>query len=1182
MAICFVMLPWLLSVAESPLAFPGAEGFGKYAEGGRYGSVYHVTNLNDSGPGSLREAVSSPNRIVVFDVSGVIKLQSRLVFSHHLYVAGQSAPGEGITIYGNGVSFSGADHSIIRYLRIRMGSGGDSGKDAAGVAHGQNMIFDHLSVSWGLDETFSINSDGGALGDITIQNCIMSQGLMTHSAGGLIQADHITMYRNLYVDNSTRNNKIKGTNQYVNNIVYNWKNGCYLMGGDSQGMSYCNAVSNLFINGPAVGGAAFTGGNSNFHIYAEDNWQDKDRNGLFAPYLIPRNEYSGPPTFMETPYDYPLLPVYPGKDLIDSLIPSVGDSWPYRDPVDFYVIDELMSFGKEGALISKEAELPIGLPTDWPQFRFTKEADTDGDGMPDAWERACGTDPSKNDAMNLAPNGYANIENYLNSIPAKQVQTYLRLPFTFTMEESTQHSLTLSWRDYTEGEDGFAVEQKIGDSYVEIVRIPASDYRLMTTSGDARGAAAGPKTGMVHCTIRDLGPATSYTFRVRAYVVRYDGQELYSDYSQECACKTQPEYVAMIEWDSYVPDLIWNAGSASWNRTDANWSGQVYSDQTQVLIASDSNQVIHVQEKVQPSAVVVGGKGNLSLTGEAINGTASVNKFGEGRLQMGSAEHTYTGATALHEGVLRFSSLKNGGVPSGIGASQEFAQNWIWNGGTWQYTGPSTSTNRSAKLYRNTTFDIANNAVVTMSGTLEGTGGLILKGGQLSVASNAFFGYTGETRLEPGSTLYLSTTEISKKGIGSSSKLVMAGGTLKTKGESSNYETYSFPMEIVEGTLSTIEPNRNCSIACRVYGSGDLCFRIPYVREYVTGNWDDFYGRLYAYGTGSDKDGSQLMLNNSGFRHAVVELQKNTRVVSWKAGATCYLGGLAGEATSFLSCASKNTDNTTMTWIVGGANTDETFRGVIDNCCSSTGHHGKTNIQKIGSGDWRLTGANVHSGTTSVQGGRLIVNGSFKGTGAVNVAADATLCGTGSIAGKVTVAQNGVLAVGDTLFNRNDVLTLSGGCNLQAGAIVELPLYRKQTLNYASKIKFGANSTLNGILRLNMTEVSIDIPDNSSFTLFTIPSGVTLSGSITAVEPARPSATQVWDLSELLTSGKIYIRPAEPDALRQSAIEPVSVQYFDLCGRRLPAMPSHDTPQLVLARKFFADGSIKTEKIRIQ
>jgi pectate lyase len=140
------------------LSFPGAEGFGRFAKGARAGtpSIYHVTTLNDSGTGSLRDAISQPNRIVVFDVSGVIKISSRLVFSNNLTIAGQTAPGDGITVYGNGVSFSAADNIIVRYMRFRMGSGGDSGKDAAGIANGSNMIFDHVSVSWGLDENFSI------------------------------------------------------------------------------------------------------------------------------------------------------------------------------------------------------------------------------------------------------------------------------------------------------------------------------------------------------------------------------------------------------------------------------------------------------------------------------------------------------------------------------------------------------------------------------------------------------------------------------------------------------------------------------------------------------------------------------------------------------------------------------------------------------------------------------------------------------------------------------------------------------------------------------------------------------------------------------------------------------------------------------------------------------------------
>ncbi|HRZ98404.1 MAG TPA: Por secretion system protein, partial [Paludibacter sp.] len=139
----FATLCLSFSYAHAQLiAFPGAQGFGKFAKGARASSsptVYRVTNLNDSGTGSFRDAVSSSNRIVVFDVAGVIKITSRIVVSSNIYIAGQTAPGEGITVYGNGFSYSGANNVICRYLRMRMGAVGDSGKDACGIANGSNM-----------------------------------------------------------------------------------------------------------------------------------------------------------------------------------------------------------------------------------------------------------------------------------------------------------------------------------------------------------------------------------------------------------------------------------------------------------------------------------------------------------------------------------------------------------------------------------------------------------------------------------------------------------------------------------------------------------------------------------------------------------------------------------------------------------------------------------------------------------------------------------------------------------------------------------------------------------------------------------------------------------------------------------------------------------------------------------
>lgn len=167
------------------LAFPGASGFGAYAKGGREGNNCIVSTLSDTGPGSLRNCLKEPNRIITFTVGGIIRSKDRFVIPKSTTILGQTAPSPGITTYGNGWSASGADDSIVRYIRVRMGKEGSKGKDAIGIAHGRNIIFDHVSVAWGKDETFSIN--GNEATNITIMNSIIGQGLQDHSAGKFLR-----------------------------------------------------------------------------------------------------------------------------------------------------------------------------------------------------------------------------------------------------------------------------------------------------------------------------------------------------------------------------------------------------------------------------------------------------------------------------------------------------------------------------------------------------------------------------------------------------------------------------------------------------------------------------------------------------------------------------------------------------------------------------------------------------------------------------------------------------------------------------------------------------------------------------------------------------------------------------------------------------------------------------------
>ena len=1046
-----------LSAGAQQLAFPGAQGWGRFATGGRTGSVYHVTNLNDSGSGSLRDAVSQPNRIVVFDVAGVINIKSRIVFSHNLYVAGQTAPGEGITVYGDGVSFSGASNIIVRYMRFRMGHNGESGKDCAGIANGANMIFDHCSFAWGRDETFSINPDGKGTTpqNITLQHCIVGQGLMTHSAGGLLQTDYVSVIGNFLCDNSTRNFKIKGINQYANNMVYNWSNGAYIMGGDSEGKSYVNIQSNLFINGPAVGGAAFTGGNADFHCYGDDNWQDRNRDGVFNPSEV--TDYNAA-TREAVPYDYPALQLNPGRTLLETDLPTVGASLPYRDMTDCYMVDEVLSYGKSGALISNEETLVYGAPSTWTVYAGVKKQDTDGDGMPDEWEVDNGCDPTKNDAMKIDPvSGYANIEMYINDITIDSRDFFLRTPVALTLDKATTSTLAISWRDYTEGEDAFVVELKKDGAYTEVGR-----------------TAAGARS----YTISGLEPGTKYTVRIKAV----KGTQS-SAYTAETDMSTRPVEVGVIDIDAFLPDYTWVDGLFDKTKADGH----------NVLLAPTASATLTLSEATQPAAVVYKEPVALTVTGAAIGGSASVNKGGTGTLTLNGL-NTYTGATVVHDGVLEFSTLKNGGEASAIGSSVEFAQNWIFDGGTYRYTGGNTTTNRSAKLASTSTFDVKS-ATVTMNGVIEGSDAkadfTIDGGGQLTVGTTKFFGYKGATVLK-GGTLYLSTTEISKAGIGSSSKVVFAGGQLKTKGESSGYETYSFPIEVQEGTTSQFSPNRNCYMANKVSGAGTLQLNIPYVREYVQGDWSDFTGRLIANGVSSDSRGSLLLLDKSPkLNNTIVELRGNTSLCYWSTNGNQTIGGLSGTSNTYLNGSSKQTDGFSCTWTVGTANSDETFRGKINNWSAvGKGHTGTVNIVKAGTGLWRLTGSNDYKGTTTVNAGTLIVNGNNSGTGAVTVAKDATLGGKGTIAGRVTV--NGTLLVGDTLA-------------------------ADKGLTLKSNLVLGADA----ILQLNDAMAATARSKGATLQVFTCQG--TVSGKFAEIVPATPGNGQSWDTSDLYTEGVLRV-----------------------------------------------------------
>lgn len=556
----------LCTFAQTP-AFPGAEGFGKYALGARAATnptIYHVTNLNDSGTGSLRDAISQPNRFIVFDVAGVINIKSRLIFSSNLTVAGQTAPGDGIVVYGNGVSFSGGKNIIVRHMRFRMGIKGDSGKDAAGVANGTDMIFDHCSFTWGRDETFSISWDnkGTEPGNITIQNSIIGQGIMTHSAGGLIQTNGgVTLYRNLYIDNKTRNPKVKGLNQYVNNVVYNWGSGGGYLLGDSEGASWGEIVNNYFIKGPDTGGTtAFGRANENFQLLQSGNYIDYTTDGILNGYLATAEDY-GPATFRNKVAEFTNAPkVHPVIDKLltaeesyNWIVDSVGTVIPARDQVDKFMIDELTSLGTKGALINGESDLGlagnIGLV-----FSATQQLDSDNDGIPDAWEDLNGLDKN-NPADALQMNGnYYNIEHYINSI--KHGHAFVKYPTGLSVSGIETNYINLKWTNNAEEATAIRLSYATNDGGSPTVKLL-----------DA---------GTASYKIENLNPNTSYQISLQTI-----NGELESLSSAILKVSTLGEAIPPIVSVNPVPAdqseiSEFSIVNLKWENTTGAWAGVVY------------------------------------------------------------------------------------------------------------------------------------------------------------------------------------------------------------------------------------------------------------------------------------------------------------------------------------------------------------------------------------------------------------------------------------------------------------------------------------------------------------------------------------------------------------------------------------------------------------------------------
>lgn len=466
-------IPWASRYDELPqsdiLAFPGAEGGGRYSFGGRGGKVFVVTNLNDDGPGSLRWACEQGGaRIIVFNVAGIIRLQTPLIIrAPYITIAGQTAPGDGVCIAGESVWINTHD-VIIRYMRFRRGETWVGRRDdAIGGNPIGNIIIDHVSATWGLDENMSMyrhmyNDSTGKIEDkfgtvnITIQNSIFGEALDTwnHAFGSTLGGENCTFMRNLWANNAGRNPSVgwNGVFNFANNVVYNWVHRS-IDGGDYR--AQYNIINNYFKPGPATPktpiayrilkpesgrsklkdkyyGRAFVNGNTveGYPEVTKDNWnggvqiEDEKNAGQYKDYIK-----------VNKPLPMAPITILPAEEARKYVLANAGATLPRRDAVDARIVKEAttgkVEFNPNVKLPEtqfKHRRMPIdsykiGIITDpaqvggYPEYKGKPYADSDNDGLPDAYEVKVGLNPKDaSDSGRIAKNGYSNIENYLNSV----------------------------------------------------------------------------------------------------------------------------------------------------------------------------------------------------------------------------------------------------------------------------------------------------------------------------------------------------------------------------------------------------------------------------------------------------------------------------------------------------------------------------------------------------------------------------------------------------------------------------------------------------------------------------------------------------------------------------------------------------------------------------------------------
>ncbi|HEX8500818.1 MAG TPA: pectinesterase family protein, partial [Pyrinomonadaceae bacterium] len=532
-------------------AFPGAEGAGANAKGGRGGDVYHVTNLNDSGAGSLREGIRTATgpRTIVFDVAGTINLVTRLnVNKSFLTIAGQTAPGGGVTVAGHSTVVSG-NNVVIRYMRFRVG---DTNcpviqDDALWVDRTSDVILDHVSASWSVDETLSVTESNR----VTVQWSFITESMKqschekgAHGYGSLIRygTGVVTYHHNLYAHHDSRNPRLgDGVGlDFVNNVIYDWGGESGYSGDDTEAGPRLNYVGNYLVAGPMTTPAklrAFSGGGLKTQIYQSNNALDGDkdgtRDGVDNGWTMFINSYTRREAAR---FEFPQVTTHDAPTAYGLVLKTAGSSFK-RDAVDERIAGEVAS--ETGRHINSQSEVG-GFPVLDPGPAPT---DTDGDGIPDEWETNHGLNPTDAaDGAAVVEGGYTNLEFYLNDlVPAPGVDPSADTVAPVTAASPSQEPNAAGWHN--------------------------ADVTVTLAAGDNPGGSG------LHEIIYSVNGATHHVHGTPATVaVTAEGTTVITFYSKDEAGNSEAPQTFTVKLDKTAPvisDVTRTAANAAgWNNTD--------------------------------------------------------------------------------------------------------------------------------------------------------------------------------------------------------------------------------------------------------------------------------------------------------------------------------------------------------------------------------------------------------------------------------------------------------------------------------------------------------------------------------------------------------------------------------------------------------------------------------------